>query len=127
MRKWALTVVLVALFPGALLAANGYKLVAWNDLGMHCTDGVDYSVFGVLPPYNTVNVQLIDPAGKLVRNASGITVTYEAIADTNGSINTTSVGKTNFWTYINALFGVTLPPDNGLAGSLMPGAANTPR
>jgi hypothetical protein len=26
-----------------------YKLVGWNDLGMHCFDGKDYSVFGVLP------------------------------------------------------------------------------
>ncbi len=127
MRKWALTVALIALLPGTLLAASGYKLVAWNDLGMHCTDGVDYSVFGVLPPYNTVNVQLIDPTGKLVRDAAGITVTYEAVADTSGSINVTSVGKTNFWTYISALFGVTLAPDSGLAGSLMPGTANTPR
>lgn len=128
MRKWILAIALILTVPSAsLLAASGYKLVAWNDLGMHCTDGVDYSVFGVLPPYNTVNVQLIDPAGKLIRNPAGIVVTYEAVADANGSINTTSVGKTNFWSYVNALFGATLAPDTGLTGSLMPGAGNTPR
>lgn len=128
MRKWSLVLAVLISFSGpALLAANGYKLVAWNDLGMHCTDGVDYSVFGVLPPYNTVNVQLIDPAGKLVRSPAGIPVTYEAVADASGSINTTSAGKTNFWSYVNALFGATLAPDTGLTGSLMPGASNTPR
>ena len=32
---------------------TSFKLIGWNDLGMHCDDGQDYSVFGVLPPYNT--------------------------------------------------------------------------
>lgn len=123
MRKMLLGLLLFCAIP----LSAGYKLVAWNDLGMHCTDGVDYSVFGVLPPYNTVNVQLIDPDGKLVKNPAGITVTYEAVADPAGSINTTSIGKTNFWTYVNALFGAQLAPDAGLAGSIMPGASNTPR
>ena len=117
----------LALMAAPLDAAPGYKLIAWNDLGMHCTDGVDYSTFGVLPPYNTVNVQLIDGAGRLVRNPGGITVTYKAVADTRGSINTTSIGKTNFWLYVDALFGASIAPDAGLAGSLMPGAANTER
>ncbi len=128
MRKSIAVFALITLILCAgSFAATGYKLVAWNDLGMHCTDGVDYSVFGVLPPYNTVNVQLIDPGGKLVRNPGGITVTYQAVADARGSINTTSIGKTNFWEYVRALFGADLAPDAGLAGSAMPGAANTPR
>lgn len=127
MRKVLALVVFLCVPCAGLLAAGGYKLVAWNDLGMHCTDGVDYSVFGVLPPYNTVNVQLIDPAGTLIRNPAGIVVTYEAVADASGSINTSSVGKTNFWSYVNPLFGATLAPDTGLTGSLMPGSANTPR
>jgi len=127
MRRCLLALVLTLFSGASLFAAAGYKLIAWNDLGMHCTDGVDYSVFGILPPYNTVNAQLIDPSGNLVRNPAGITVTYTAVADANGSINTTSIGKTNFWTYVNALFGASLAPDAGLAGSLMPGAANTPR
>lgn len=126
MRKTTL-VLLSLLIAMPLTAASGYKLVAWNDLGMHCTDGIDYSVYGVLPPYNTVNVQLIDPAGKLVKNPAGITVTYEAVVDAGGSINTTSIGKTNFWTWVSALFGASFAPDAGLAGSIMPGAANTPR
>lgn len=127
MRILRIAVACVALLSAVpLLGAGGYKLIAWNDLGMHCTDGVDYSVFGVLPPYNTVNAQLIDPSGRLVRNPGGITVTYQAVADTRGSINTTSIGKTNFWQYAGALFGASLAPDVGLTGNAMPGSTNIP-
>jgi hypothetical protein len=28
---------------------SAYALVAWGELGMHCIDGKDYSVFSVLP------------------------------------------------------------------------------
>src|SRR3974390_3835143 len=31
-----------------------YQLTAWGELGMHCIDGKDYSVFAVLPPYNSI-------------------------------------------------------------------------
>ena len=35
-------------------AANGtYKILAWNDLGMHCYNR-DFSDLAVLPPYNTL-------------------------------------------------------------------------
>ena len=43
-------------------------------------------------------------------HSSGIYVTYEIPG------NTYSVGKTNFWGYVQHLFGVTLPPNIGLAG-----------
>ena len=110
-------------------AGNGqWTLTAWNNLGMHCMDD-DYSVFSILPPFNTINAQLMDQAGRLVINpaAAGITVTYEAIADPDGSINTTSEGKTNFWQYVSATFGTALPPNAGLGGKPMPGAANVPQ
>jgi hypothetical protein len=106
--------------------ASTYRLVGWNNLGMHCMDG-DYSVSALLPPYNTVLAQLIDGQGRLVRDPAGITVTYEAVADPDGSINSTSVGKTNFWAHVPDLFGVSLPDDAGLAGYDMPGAANQPQ
>ncbi len=108
-------------------SATGWKVVAWNDLGMHCTDGVDFSVFAILPPYNTIHAQVIGQDGKLVTSGGTITVTYEAVADPNGSINTVSSAKTNFWTYAAALFGTTLTNDTGLAGKAMPGASNTPQ
>ena len=35
-----------------------YKVLATNDLGMHCVDA-DFSVFSILPPYNVVNAQVV--------------------------------------------------------------------
>ena len=58
-------------------------------------------------------------------NGAGYTVTYQAVADPAGSINTTSIGKGNFYTYTPFLYG-PLAPDMGLAGWAMPGPANTP-
>lgn len=108
-------------------AAQTWTLVGWNDLGMHCMDG-DYSILSILPPFNTIQAHLVDASGDLVTDPTGISVTYEAVADPGGSINTTSVGKTNFWQYANPLYGAAaLPPDSGLTGNSMPGAANTPQ
>jgi hypothetical protein len=87
----------------------------------------DYTVMSILPPYNTVHAQLIDPSGDLVTDPQDITVTYEAVADPSGSINTTSAGKTGFWDHVLDLFGVALAPDQGLAGFDMPGAGNAPQ
>jgi len=101
------------------------RVLAWNDLGMHCIDP-DFSIFAILPPFNDVNSQLI-VNGQVQTDASGYTLTYESIADPTGSINTTSIGKTNFWDFVQALFNVALPPDMGLAGFAMPGPANTPQ
>ena len=115
------------LVSAALSAATPYVLIAWNDLGMHCTDGGDFAVSTILPPYNNLHAQLKDRAGKLITNPAGITVSYQAVADPTGSINVTSVGKTNFWTYMSVLFGVSQAPDVGLAGKAMPGAANVPQ
>ena len=81
----ALAVIGVAGFTLHLRALNGgWTILAWNNLGMHCMDS-DYSVFSILPPYNIINAQVIDPAGNLVKSPAGITVTYEAIADPDGS------------------------------------------
>jgi len=112
----------------AEVTAPHWTLVGWNDLGMHCMDA-SYDVFSILPPYNTIHAQLVHPDGSLVVNpaAEGIVVTYEAVADPDGSINTTSVGKTAFWDHVAAFFGVALAPDQGLAGFDMPGAGNVPR
>lgn len=92
-----------------------YVVTAWSELGMHCMDGKDYSVFAVLPPYNTIHAQVIK-RGDPPLIPSGVTVTYEAVADANGSKNTSSAGKTNFWTYVRSLFGADPAPDIGLTG-----------
>jgi hypothetical protein len=100
-----------------------YMLTAWNDLGMHCMDGNDFSVFSVLPPYNNLHAQIKNKNGDLI--TTGITLTYEATQGTDGKINTTSIktidgaDKTNFWDYVTDLFGATLEPDMGLAGNPM--------
>ncbi len=110
----------------AAAVAGQWTLIGWNNLGMHCMDS-DYSLFSILPPYNTIHAQLIDGSGKLVKSPAGITVTYEAVRDGAGSINTTSQAKTNFWQFVSALFGASPAPDAGLTGLTMPGSANRPQ
>ncbi len=39
-------------------SGRNYTILAWNDLGMHCTQD-DFSYFLILPPFNTVHVQVI--------------------------------------------------------------------
>ncbi|MFA6294194.1 MAG: hypothetical protein WC637_20555, partial [Victivallales bacterium] len=107
------------------------SVLGWNNLGMHCGDG-DFSVLCLLPPYNTINSQVIDASGHLITNQTGVSVTYQAIADPSGSINRTSVGKTNFWDHVQPLFGVSIKPDVGLPvpgpnSYSMPGAGNVPQ
>jgi hypothetical protein len=97
-------------------ATTGYALVAWSELGMHCIDGKDYSVFSVLPPYNIIHAQLIQKTEPPTIITTGVTITYQSVADTKGSINSSSSGKTNFWTYVNTLFLSNVPPETGLAG-----------
>ncbi len=136
MRRRHLTFVLLGLamvgflvgWAGRALAASGWRLVGWNNLGMHCMDP-DYSVFSILPPYNTIHAQLVDANGALVTDPAsrGVTVTYEAFTDPAGSVNATSADKTNFWQFVGPLFGATPPVDTGLTGQAMPGRANQPQ
>ncbi len=107
---------------GGGTSTGSYVLLAWSELGMHCMDGKDYSIASVLPPYNTIYAKLLvtgnSPAP--VTDATGVTITYQAMTDASGSINTTSYGtstvaqKTNFWTYVRTLFLGQPPPDVGL-------------
>src|SRR5579864_2447795 len=105
-------------------ATPHWTVIAWNDLGMHCMD-YDYSVFGNLPPFNNLHVQLIDNTGKLVRSQTGYTITYQGMKDPTGSVTVTSSPHTNFWQYVLPLFGLSPAPDVGLLGQAMPGTTNT--
>lgn len=126
MRRYATSILCAWLSVTALPAsAATFRVLAWNDFGMNYSDD-DFGVFALLPPSNTLEAQVIRD-GLLVTDPSGLVVTYRAIADPDGSINTTSAGKTSFWDHAFDLFGVVLPVDAGLAGNDMPGAANTPR
>jgi len=96
-------------------AADGtYKILAWNDLGMHCYNR-DFSDLAVLPPYNTLWVQVIKAGDPPTLVTTGITVEYFY------EDNTYSVGKTNFWSYSQPLFGVALAPNVGLKGKGLSG------
>ncbi len=102
----------------AVVAANTatkFSVVAWNDLGMHCMDA-DYSVFSILPPYNNLHAQLMDSTNNKLINGGSYAVTFEAMADADGSINSYSAGKTNFWQYAESFFGMSLPDGIGLTG-----------
>lgn len=93
-----------------------YVVIAWNDLGMHCMDS-SFEDFSVLPPYNTIVAQVIRRGSSPEIVTQGISVQYRILN------NTTSVNKTNFWQYAQALFNlpVPLPPDTGLAGKGLAG------
>ncbi|MBA4311382.1 MAG: hypothetical protein C0417_02015 [Chlorobiaceae bacterium] len=100
------------------LNAQEYVLLGWNDLGMHCSNK-DFAKVVVLPPYNNVSAQLIfKSTGEPPQVVnSGYTIEYSI------PNNTYSVGKTNFWTYAQQLFGLSSPlPDNiGLTGKGLTG------
>jgi hypothetical protein len=101
---------------------NGtYTLLAWNDLGMHCMDGSDFSVFTILPPYNNLDAQLINKVGTSNKHVTnGVTITYESY-QYNNHINTISSTKTNFWDYLTKLFpGSSSTPNVGLTGNNVP-------
>ena len=123
--KDGLTTVRVPVTVRSAAATLGkYTVIAWNDLGMHCMDGKDYSVFSILPPYNDLNAQLVNAStGKVV--TSGVTLTYESVADASGSINTSSAGKTDFWDWVSTIYGAAPAPNVGLTGNATPSL--TPR
>lgn len=96
-------------------AAGGkYVLLAWNDLGMHCYNR-DFRDMAVLPPFNTLWAQVVKAGNPPRVVTTGITVHYWY------ANNTYSVGKTNFWSFDKALFGVDLKPNVGLTGSGLKG------
>lgn len=109
------------------LLIDQYRLMGWSELGMHCIDGKDYSIWSVLPPYNVIRAQLVtltDPPVPVTTGATGVTITYQALADSSGSINTISSTKTNFWSplgsggnaYNYLLFPNLIPDHLGILG-----------
>jgi hypothetical protein len=108
------------------LNAASAALVGWSARGVNETDGSDFSVFALQPPGSALRAQLM-LSGLLVTNDTDVIVTYQAVADATGSINTTSVGKGNFAAQAEALYGAALWPDEGRAGFAMPGPLNAPQ
>lgn len=91
-----------------------YKVLGWNDLGMHCYNK-DFRDMAVLPPFNNLWVQVVKKGDPPQLVSEGITVSY-SFQD-----NTYSAGKTNFWAYDKLLFGVNLPTNIGLTGNGLTG------
>ncbi len=56
-------------------ALGNYVVLGWNDLGMHCYNR-DYRDMAVLPPYNTLWVQVVQRGNPPSIVTSGITVKY---------------------------------------------------
>lgn len=119
----------------SLSAQTTSQVLSWNNLGMHCMDD-DFSVLAILPPYNTVLAQVVvgtNGTARRVDGTGGVQVSYRAVLDSDGSINTTSIGKGNFWDYVYPMLGAPLAPDQGLEllgaapGAWMPGPSNTPK
>ncbi|MFO0983661.1 MAG: hypothetical protein U1E76_18350 [Planctomycetota bacterium] len=130
MRTYSRAVLMFWLFAAPALAGGnqgnsaleGHRLVAFNDLGMHCMDR-EFSVFAILPPFNVVNAQVIRQGvhgNPVILDSSAVELRYLPVADRTGSINSTSRLKTDFWQYAYELFGATLRPGQGLLGFYMP-------
>jgi hypothetical protein len=101
----------------AVSAQDQYILIGWNDLGMHCANRT-FANLAVLPPYNNVHSQVIrkgDASRLPAIVTGGLEVTYEIPG------NTYSAGKTDFWTYAEALFGAKLADNVGLKGNGLSG------
>ncbi len=97
-------------------------VLAANDLGMHCMDR-EFSIFSILPPFNVLNAQVIghDANGNpVLLGDADVDVRYGSVADAQGSINSYSRGKTDFWSYASSLFGTSLADGEGLTGLFMP-------
>jgi hypothetical protein len=106
----------------APVPSGSVKVLGVNDLGMHCVDK-EFSIYSILPPYNVLNAQAIqiNPQGfPTLVDGTAVDLKYNAVADPGGSINSTSVIKTDFWLFAEALYGAQLLPGEGLKGLFMP-------
>lgn len=131
LRPLARTFLALALTLGAPAATHGgtpppetpaalgpWLVLSWNDLGMHCMNN-SHANISVLPPYNNLIAQVIhrgDATHLPTIVTSGVTLEYSVPG------NTSSVNKTDFWTYAPALFGVNLPANIGLTGKGLTGS-----
>jgi hypothetical protein len=97
-------------FPGAILSAK-YTVFAWNDLGMHCLNPT-YDKAVILPPYNTVWVQIVERGMPPKIVTADLVVEYR-IVDNTSSSDKRSYGQ--FWDNAEPLFGAKgLVKDTGL-------------
>ncbi len=94
--------------------SSKYRVIGWNDLGMHCISP-SFKEMAILPPYNNLFVQVIQKGDPPQLATAGITVEYYI------KNNTTVSGKTDFWQYVQQLFGSNPPEGTGLTGNGLSG------
>jgi uncharacterized protein (TIGR03437 family) len=111
--------------PACLSAAASWTVLGWTELGVNPMER-GYSVFAIYPPAVTIHAQVVDSTGALVKSGSTVQVTYQALADASGSVNSTSAQKTDFWTFSKTLFAASGTVNTGISGSQMPAAAPQP-
>ncbi len=114
-----------------MASSSAYKVLAANDLGMHCAD-LDYQVFSILPPFNVVHAQVVkrgvgNGRPQLMDDAN-IDLFYSAASSANdpalSNDPVSPIFKSNFWgdpdmdgrtfgydTYAPLFFGLLLPTD----------------
>lgn len=93
---------------------SGYRVLAANDLGMHCAD-LDQRVASILPPYNILHAQVVKTGHvPVILDLNQVQVVYSAASNPQDpvQVNTipASVFKTNFWN-INPATGSTIAFD----------------
>ena len=126
-RVWLSTFLgLLLLWPSWLALGASSVLLGWSEVGMHETDGSDVSIYCLAPPYSTIHAQLISN-GVLLKHGTNVSVSYEAMADPTGSINSSSRDKGNFYQFAAQLYGRPLAVNQGLVGFDMPGHVNQPQ
>ena len=79
----------------------GFRVLAANDLGMHCLN-LDQRVVSILPPFNTLHAQVVQTGiTPQLLNNSQVKMVYSAASNLNdpalASPLPTTVYKTNFW------------------------------
>jgi hypothetical protein len=96
---------------------TSYVILGWNNLGMHCYNR-DCADFLILPPYNTLEAQVIQVGDPPRIVTSGVVLDYNFPQNTYSAGRRHLPQKTNFWDYAEQIFGLTqeLVPDIGLTG-----------
>ena len=102
--------------PGGGTAAqatgnSNYTVIARNDLGMHCACP-EFNGFMILPPFNTIRVQVIKHGEEPTSVSSGITVSY-SFAEENDSSLQADPYYSNWITYAPKIFPGFQPVVNG--------------
>lgn len=110
----------VATLPIAPFSADSrYRIIAANDLGMHCGD-LDDRIATILPPFNVIHAQVFQRAPRpIILDSAAVNVTYSSssqIADpalANPPITAPDGGifKTNFWNTAVSTYAPFYPPD----------------